>query len=95
MCYTLLPLSGDPNVDQGPLSSFAATTLIVASNQGWGRDMVTRVKLPPCFGSSKQPRTELIEEPVLVRGSLLHNTHYVEHNGTTIMHSRTGQPLCQ
>ena len=50
---TLLPISGDPDVDRGPLHSFMAATLPVASREGCGGDMPVCVKLPPCFGSSK------------------------------------------
>ena len=51
--YTLLPISGDPDVDRGPLHSFAAATLPIASREGHGGEMPVCVKLPPCFGSSK------------------------------------------
>ena len=51
--YTLLPISSDPDIDQGPLHSFAATTLPIASREGHGGEMPVCVKLPPCFGSSK------------------------------------------
>ena len=50
---TLLPISSDPDVDQGPLHSFVAATLPVASREGCGGDMPVCVKLPPCFRSSK------------------------------------------
>ena len=58
--YTLLPISSDPNVDRGPLHSFAAATLPIASREGCGSEMPVCVKLPPCFGSLKQVRTELL-----------------------------------
>ena len=51
--YTLLPISGDPDVDRGPLHSFAATTLPIGSREGHGGEMPMCVKLPPCFRSSK------------------------------------------
>ena len=44
--YTLLPISGDPDIDQGPLHSFAATTLPIASREGHGGEMPVCVKLP-------------------------------------------------
>ena len=50
---TLLPISGDSNVDRGPLHSFVAATLPTASREGCGGDMPVCIKLPPCFGSSK------------------------------------------
>ena len=67
---TLLPISGNPDIDRGPLHSFTAATLPIASREGCGSDMPVRVKLPPCFGSSKRPKTELIWEPALARGPL-------------------------
>ena len=51
--YTLLLISGDPDVDRGPLQMFAAATLPTASREGHGGEMPVCVKLPPCFGSSK------------------------------------------
>ena len=51
--YTLLPISSDPNVDRGPLHSFTAATLTIASKEGCGGEMPMRVKLPPCLRSSK------------------------------------------
>ena len=93
---TLLPISGDPNVDRGPLHSFAATTLPVASREGHGSDMPVRVKLPPCFGSSKRPKMELIWEPALARGPLWKNTHSIERNASSeIVPGQTGKPFCQ
>ena len=50
---TLLPISGNPDVDRGPLHSFAASTLPTASREGHGGEMPVRIKLLPCFGSSK------------------------------------------
>ena len=37
--FTLLPINGNPDVDCGPLSSFAVATLHVASREGQGDDM--------------------------------------------------------
>ena len=88
--YTLLPINGDPGAKQGPIDSFAPTTLLVASREGWPNGMATHVKLLPCFGLSKWPKTELIDGPVLARGPLWKNVHYVKH---TL--SRTGQPIGQ
>ena len=94
--FTLLPINGDSGVDRGPLSSFAVATLQVASREAQGNDMAIRIKLPPCFGSSKRTKYKLIMEAVLSRGPLWHNTNYVErkNNGEVIV-SRNGQPLCQ
>ena len=94
--FTLLPINGDSGVDCGPLSLFAMATLHVASREGQGDNMAIRIKLPPCFGSSKCTKYKLIMEAVLSRGPLWHNIHYVEHknNGEVII-SWNGQPLCQ
>ena len=93
---TLLPISGDPDVDQGPLHLFTAATLPVASREGHGGDMAVCVKLPPCFGSSKRPKTELIWDPALARGPLWKNTHFIEHNASgEMVPGQTGKPLCQ
>ena len=94
--FTLLPINGDSGVDHGPLSLFAMATLHVASREGRGDDMAIRIKLPPCFGSSKHTKYKLIMEAILSRGPLWHNVHYMEHknNGEVII-SRNGQPLCQ
>ena len=83
-------------MDRGPLSSFAVATLHVASHEGWGDDMAIRIKLPPCFGSSKQTKLELIMETVLCRGPLWQNIHYVERksNGEIII-GWDSQPLCK
>ena len=62
---TLLPISGNPDVDRGPLHEFAAAGLPMASKEGRGGDMPVRVKMPSCFGSSKWPKTELMWEPTL------------------------------
>ena len=50
--FTLLPINGDSGVDRGPLSSFAAATLQMASREVQGNDMAIQIKLPPCFDSS-------------------------------------------
>ena len=36
---TLLPISGNPDIDQGPLHAFTATALSIASREGHGGDM--------------------------------------------------------
>ena len=94
--FTLLPMNGDSGVDRGPLSSFAAATLQVASHEVQGNDMAIWIKLLPCFGSSKHTKYELIVEAVLSRGPLWHNTNYMEckNNGEVIV-SRNSQPHCQ
>ena len=84
---TLLPISGNPDVDRGPLHVFAAASLPVASKEGCGGDMPVHVKMPSCFGSSKWPKTELMWEPALQRGPLWKNVHYVERN----LSRRTGK----
>ena len=83
-------------MDCGPLILFAVATLQVASRESQGKDMAIRIKLPPCFSSSKHTKYELILEAVLSRGPLWHNTNYVEckNNGKVIV-SRNSQPLCQ
>ena len=94
--FTLLPINGDSGMYHGPLRSFAAATLHVASHEGRGDDMTIRIKLPPCFGSSKHTKYELIMEAVLSRGPLWQNVNYVERksNGEVII-GWDGQPLCQ
>ena len=93
---TLLPISGNPDVDRGPLHTFAAAGLPVASKEGRGGDMPVRVKMPSCFGSSKRPKTELMWEPALQRGPLWKNVHYVERNlSGELVKGSTGKPLCQ
>ena len=94
--YTLLPISGNPDIDRGPLHSFVATTLPIASREGRGGEMPVCIKLLPCFGSSKQVRTELLWEPSLLRGPLWKNTHFIERNASGVMvPGLTGKPLCQ
>ena len=94
--FTMLPINGNPDTDHGPLSSFAAATLHVASREGRGDNMAIRIKLPPSFGSSKQPKMELIVESVLSRGPLWKNTHYVERSSSSkIVKGWNGQSLCR
>ena len=93
---TLLPISGNLDVDRGPLHAFATAVLPVASKEGHGGDMPVRVKMPSCFGSSKRAKTELMWEPALQRGPLWKNVHYVEHNlSGELVKGSTGKPLCQ
>ena len=93
--YTMLPINGDPDMDHGPLRAFGAATLPIASREGHG-DMAVHIKLLPCFGSSKWPRTELITEPVLSRGPLWKNNHFIQPNSSGgILTRQNGQPICQ
>ena len=93
---TLLPISSNPNVDRGPLHTFAAAGLPVASKEGRGGDMPVRVKMPSCFRSSKRPKRELMWEPTLQRGPLWKNIHYVERNPSgELVKGTSGKPLCQ
>ena len=93
---TLLPISGNPDVDRGPLHTFAATSLLVASKEGRGGDMAVRVKMLSCFGSSKRPKRELMWEPTLQRGPLWKNVHYVECNPSgKLVKGTSGKPLFQ
>ena len=95
-CLTLLPISGNPNVDRGSLHMFAAAGLPVASKEGCGGDMPMRVKMPSCFGSSKHSKRELMWEPTLQRGPLWKNIHYVECNTSgELVKGTSGKPLCQ
>ena len=82
--YTILPISGDPDIGRGPLHSFTAATLPIASREGCGSEMPMCVKLPPCFGSSKRVRTELLWEPALLRDPLWKNTHFIECNASGV-----------
>ena len=93
---TLLPISGNPGVDRGPLHTFTTAGLPVARKEGHGGDMPVRVKMPSCFGSSKRPKTELMWELALQRGPLWKNVHYVERNPSSkLVKGTTGKPLCQ
>ena len=93
---TLLPISGKPDIDRGPLHAFAAAGLPVASKEGRGGDMPVHVKMLCCFGSSKRPKTELMWEPALQRGPLWKNIHYIEHHlSGKLAKGTTGKPLCQ
>ena len=68
----------------------------MASKEGRGGDMPVRVKMPSCFGSSKQPKTELMWEPALQRGPLWKSIHYVECNlSGELLKGSTGKPLYQ
>ena len=93
---TLLPISGSPDVDRGPLHTFAAASLPMASKEGRGGDTSVHVKMPSCFGSSKRPKRELMWELALQRGPLWKNVHYVERNSNgELVKGATGKPLCQ
>ena len=93
---TLLPISGSPDVDRGPLHTFTAAGLPMPSKEGHGGDMSVHVKMPSCFGSSKHPKRELMWEPALQRGPLWKNVHYVERNPNgELVKGATGKPLCQ
>ena len=92
---TLLPISGNPDVDRGPLHSFAAAMLPTASREG-DSGMAMRVRLPPCFGSSKWSKMEMLSEGVLLRGPLWPNVNYVEHNSNgQVLLGQSGKPVCQ
>ena len=61
-----------------------------------GNDMAIRIKLPPCFSSSKHTKYKLIMEAILSRAPLWHNTNYMERkNNAEVIVSWNGQPLCQ
>ena len=92
--FTLLPINGNSGMDCGPLSSFAVATLHVASHEGWGDNMAIQIKLPPCFGSSKHTKYELIMEAILSRGPLWQNVNYVERkNNSEVIIGARGQPM--
>ena len=68
----------------------------MASKEGHGGDMPMRVKMLSCFGSSKQPKTELMWEPALQRGPLWKNIHYIKRNlSGELVKGSTGKPRCQ
>ena len=93
---TLLPISGNPDMDPCPLHAFTAASLPMASKEGRGGDMPVHVKMPSCFWSSKHPKRELMWEPALQRGPLWKNVHYVECNPSgELLKGTTGKPLCQ
>ena len=93
---TLLPTSGDPNIDRGPPHCFAAAYLPVASSQGPDAGMAVCVKLPPCFGSSKQSKNEMLSEAALLWGPLWPNVNYVERTTNGQAKPRPhGRPICQ
>ena len=83
--YTLLPISSDSDIDRGSLHLFGAATIPIASREGCGSEMPMRIKQPPCFGSLKRVRTELLWEPSLLRGPLWKNTHFIERNASGVM----------
>ena len=94
--FTLLPINSNSGMDRGPLSSFVAATLQVASCKVQGNDMAIWIKLPPCFSSSKCTKYKLIVEAVLSRGPLWHNTNYMEcKNNAEVIVLWNSQPLCQ
>ena len=75
---------------------FAAATLPIACREGCGGDMPMCIKLPPCFGSSKQPKKELIWEPSLARCLLWKNTKFIECDASgEVIPGKNGKPLCQ
>ena len=81
---------------EGPLHTFAATGLPMASKEGRSGDMSVHVKMPSCFRSSKHPKRELMWEPALQRVPLWKNVHYVERNPNGgLVKGATGKPLCQ
>ena len=91
----MLPINGNPDADRGLLGAFATATLPIASREG-SSDMAVRIKLPPSYGSSKRPKTELIEESVLSRGPLWKNVHFVECNSSrNIVPGKSRPTLCQ
>ena len=93
---TLLPISGNADVDQGPLHLFTAASLPIASTLGPDARMATQVRLPSCFGSSKWGKMEMLLESVLVRGPLWPNANYVERNAKgQILMNPGGKPICQ
>ena len=58
--------------------------------------MPVLVKMLPCFGSLKQPKTELMWEPALSRGPLQKNAYFIERNANSeVVTGYTGKPLCQ
>ena len=67
---TLLPISGNADVDRGPLRLFATASLPIASTLGPDAGTTMRVRLPSCFGSRSRAKTEMLLESVLARGPL-------------------------
>ena len=58
--------------------------------------MTVRVKLPPCFRSSKWPKMELMWEPALSRRPLWKNVYFIEHDANgKVVTGPTGKTLCQ
>ena len=87
--FTMLPINGNQDVDRGPLRAFGTATLPIASREGCC-DMAVHIKLLPCFGSSKQPKMELIMEHVLSRGP--YGRIPTSYNVTPVGRSTRGRP---
>ena len=68
----------------------------MASKEEADAGTATRVRLPPCFGSSKRSKMEMLSESVLLRGPLWPNANYMECNvkGQVLL-GQTGKPICQ
>ena len=93
---TKLPISGNPDIDRGPLHSFMAAVLPTASREGGGGGMAVCIRVPPCFGSSKRLRTEMLWETALLRGPLWPNVNYVECNASgQVMLGQIVKPICE
>ena len=93
---TLLPISSNADVDQGPLYLFAAASLPIASTLGPDAGTTTWVRLPSCFGSKSRAKTEMLLESVLARGPLWPNANYVECNAKgQVLMNPGGKPICQ
>ena len=73
--YTLLPLTGDKNINIGALSSFAAAKLTVASKHS-GSNMGVHLKLPSNF-SLLLDGDDLISESALSHGPLWKNEELI------------------
>ena len=93
---TLLPISGNANIDRGPLYLFTATCLPIGSTLGPDAGTATWVRLPSCFGSKSRAKTEMLLESVLARRPLWPNANYVERNAQgKIVLSPGRKPICQ
>ena len=93
---SVLPINSDSDVDRGPLRSFAAALLPTASCEGTDAWMTVRVKLLPCFGSSKWSKTEMLSEAALLWGPLWQNFNFVECNASSqVVLRKDGKPICQ
>ena len=80
---TLLPISRNPDIDQGPLHAFTATALSIASREGHGSDMpvhINRVDIGAC------PFQGPTMEKHLLCGA---------QSQWGIITGQTGKPLCQ